>query len=96
VTPAEHYEWRQIAGLPDRMCDVALIIEDRDLAEQVIRLAGAVVGIYDLHAVDQRWRCLFCRPAGRRMLVRRRQRCTVGAVFESYRLVAPPRPAGAP
>jgi hypothetical protein len=34
------------------MCDVALIIEDRELAEQVIRLAGVVVGIHDLHAVD--------------------------------------------
>ena len=95
MKPAKRCGWSKLAGLQDRMCDVALIIEDRDLAEQVIRLAGVVVGIHDLHTVDQSRRCLICRPVGRRMLMRRRQPCTVLQLFQAYRLATPPDPAGA-
>jgi hypothetical protein len=67
-----------------------LVIEDRDVAEQVIRLTGVVVKIDAVHAVDQRQRCLVCRPPGRRMLRRRRQPCTVREVFDAYRLLPGP------
>jgi hypothetical protein len=95
ATSAQRRARLELAGLQERMCDVALIIEDRDLAEQVIRLAGMVVGIHDLHAVDRHKRCLLCRPAGRRWLVRRRQPCTVLELFQAYRLAIPPSSAGA-
>jgi hypothetical protein len=74
-----------LAGLQEQMCDIALILEDRHLAEQVIRLTGVAVGVHDLHTVDRHYRCLLCRPAGRRVLIRRRQRCTVRELFDAYR-----------
>jgi hypothetical protein len=95
MRPAERCARTELAELQNRMCDIALIIDDRDLAEQVIRLAGVVVGIDDLHAVDQRRRCLVCRPVGRRMLVRRRQPCLVLDLFQAYRLTVLPGAAGA-
>jgi hypothetical protein len=94
MSPAEQYERTELAGLQDSMRDIALIIEDRHMAEQVIRVAGAIVAVHDLHDVDARFRCLLCRPAGRRMLLRRRQPCTVRDVFETYRLTDPIRDGG--
>jgi hypothetical protein len=87
------------SGLPfwmDRLCDVALIIEERDVAEQVLRVTGVIVSIAELHAIDRRQGCLLCRPTGRRMLLRRRQPCTVREVFEAYRPTATPGDGGRP
>jgi hypothetical protein len=95
MKPAEGHGRAELAGLQDRMCDVALIIEDRDVAELVIRLTGVVVKLDALHALDQRKRCLLCRPAGRRMMFRRHQPCTVREVFQDLRLIVPPSDAGA-
>jgi hypothetical protein len=94
MTPPERYERTELAGLQDRMRDIALIIEDRDLAEQVLRLTGVVVRIHALHTVDDRKRCLLCRSAGRRLIWRRRQLCTVREVLEAYRLGGPSADVG--
>jgi hypothetical protein len=66
--------------------DLAMVIEDRDVAERLIRVTGAIVAAHDLHEVDARLRCLLCRPSGRLVLWRRRQPCTVREVLEDYRL----------
>jgi hypothetical protein len=63
--------------------DLALIVEDRDAAEQLIRVIGAVVSLYDQHAVDDRGRCSRCRPPGH-LPWRRRRPCSVGDTFTAY------------
>jgi hypothetical protein len=87
MSPAEQHRRAELASLQD----VAMIIEDRAVAEQVIRVSGVIIALRELHEVDPRQRCLLCRPAGRRVVRRRRQSCTVHEVFDTYRLTVPAR-----
>ena len=63
--------------------DLALIIDDRDLAERLLRVVGALIALDELHACDARGRCARCGPA-RRTVWRRRQPCTVDQTFAAY------------
>jgi hypothetical protein len=63
-----------------------MVVEDRDVAERLIRAIRAIVAMRDLHDVDIESRCLVCRPSGRRVVWRRRQPCIVQEVFETCRL----------
>jgi hypothetical protein len=67
--------------------DLALIIEDRDLAERLLRVVGALLALNELHACDARGRCARCRPA--RRVAWRRQPCTVHDTLAAYH-VGPP------
>jgi len=68
-----------------RLHDLALIVDDQDSAEQLIRVVGAVIALYDRHAVDDRGRCALCRPT-RRVWWRRCHACTVHDAFTTYRV----------
>jgi hypothetical protein len=65
--------------------DLALIVEQRQTAERLLRIIGALAALSEQHAVDQRGRCPLCRPAGR-LRWRRRHVCTVYDTLIEYRL----------
>jgi hypothetical protein len=69
----------------DGLQDLALIVEDRETAERLIRVVGALAALCELHAADDRGRCPLCRPA-RRIVRRRAHRCTVQEAFTVHGL----------
>ena len=73
------------AGLPD-LRDLGLLINDRDLAEKLIRVVGALAALHDQHAFDNRGRCVRCRPSGWRLSWRPRRKCTVYDALATYRV----------
>jgi hypothetical protein len=82
MSPSEQHLRGELAGLQD----LALVVDDPRMAEQMLLVLGVVTAIWELHQVDAKRRCLLCRPSGRRVLWRQRQPCTVPAVFKKYRL----------
>jgi hypothetical protein len=66
----------QRRGALDGLQDLALVVEDRDTAEQLLRILAAIEMLCQLHAPDEHGRCLRCRPTARR-LARRLHNCTV-------------------
>lgn len=64
--------------------------DDRETAERFVRFLGAVVSLYERHAVDRHGRCGLCRSADHWWQWRRRQPCSVYAELTSY-LVSPSR-----
>jgi hypothetical protein len=87
VSPDEEDGQGELAGLQD----LALVVEDPRMAEQMMLVLGVVTAIWGLHQVDAKRRCLLCRPSGCRLLWRQHQPCTVHAVFKEYRLELPPQ-----
>jgi hypothetical protein len=77
----------------DGLQDLALVVEDRDTAEQLMRVLAAIETLCRLHAADERGNCLRCRPIARR-LPRRSRNCTVHAALTENGLpvwpVSPP------
>jgi hypothetical protein len=65
--------------------DLGWIVTDRDVAEQLHRILGALAAIDDRHDFDKNGRCTVCRPSRRRRW-RRRRACTVHAAFVSYHI----------
>ena len=82
MSPAEQHGGPELNSL----LDLAMVVEDRDVADQLIRIIRAMRAVQDLHNVDAQLRCLLCRPSDRRIFWRRRQLCTVREVFEDCRL----------
>jgi hypothetical protein len=68
--------------------DLALVVDERETAERLLRIIGALAALSERHAVDRRGRCAMCRPA-RRLLPRRRRDCTVYATLADYRIGRP-------
>jgi hypothetical protein len=71
--------------------DLGLLVSDRDAAERLLRLIGALAALTERHGFDERGRCRLCRPARRG---RRRRDCTVHEALVAYR-VGHGRPGGA-
>jgi hypothetical protein len=63
--------------------DLGLLVNDRDAAERLLRLIGALAALNERHGFDERGRCRRCRPARRG---RRRRDCTVHEAFAAYRI----------
>jgi hypothetical protein len=59
--------------------DLALVVEDRDTAERLLRVVGALDALCELHAADERGRCRLCRRS--RGFRRQAHHCTVQDVF---------------
>jgi hypothetical protein len=64
-----------------RLNDLGLLINDRDAAERVYRLIGALAALHKAHGIDVHGRCRRCRPA---RWWRRRHACTVDDAFTEY------------
>jgi hypothetical protein len=73
----------------DGLQDLALVVEDRDTAEQLMRVLAALEMLCQLHAADEHGNCLRCRPTARRG-PRRSRNCTVHAALTGNGL--PPWP----
>ena len=73
--------------------DLGLLINDRDAAERVFRLIGALVALHEAHGFDAEGRCRRCRPV---RWWRRRHACTVRDAFAEYGIGRPRHGAGAP
>jgi hypothetical protein len=61
--------------------DLGLLVNDRDAAERLYRLVGALAALSERHALDARGRCRLCRRA--RWWTRRRT-CTVHEALIAY------------
>jgi hypothetical protein len=61
--------------------DLGLLINDREAAERVFRLIGALVALQKAHGFDAAGRCRLCRP-GR--WYRRRRACTVHDALREF------------
>jgi hypothetical protein len=70
------------------LCDLGLVVNDRETAETLMRIVGAVTELYDLHAFDKHGRCRRCRPI-RRGFARGRHTCTVYQAMATYRVGRP-------
>jgi hypothetical protein len=90
--------WRvgAINAVPERLLfalaglqDLALIVEDRDTAEALLRLIGVLELLCRVHAADERGRCRRCRPVRRSW--RTARRCTVHDAFASQGLTPFPQ-----
>lgn len=57
-----------------RLDDLGLLVSDRDAAERLYRLVGALAALSERHGFDEEGRCRRCRPA---RWWRRRHTCTV-------------------
>jgi hypothetical protein len=69
--------------------DLALILDDRAMAEGLLRVIAAVNGLSEQHAPDDRGRCILCRPSRRLALWHRRHPCTVHRACTTYRIDQP-------
>jgi hypothetical protein len=69
--------------------DLALELDDRAMAERLLRVVGAVSSLSEQHALDDRGRCRLCRPTRRYAPWRRRHACTVHQVCTTYRIDQP-------
>ena len=65
-----------------RLDDLGLLVSDRDAAERLYRLVGALAALSDRHDIDARGRCRLCRRP--RWWRRRRRACTVHEAFTAY------------
>jgi hypothetical protein len=63
--------------------DLGLLVSDRDAAERLLRLIGALAALNERHGFDERGRCRRCRPPRRG---RRRWNCTVHEALVAYRV----------
>lgn len=69
-------------GIPSHIADWAnlhdlgLIVNDRETAERLIRVVGALIFLHDRHGFDEAGRCRRCRPV-RRWMWQRRHPCIV-------------------
>jgi hypothetical protein len=64
-----------------RIDDLGLLVSDRDAAERLYRLVGALASLSERHASDPRGRCRLCRRG--RWWTRRRT-CTVREALTAY------------
>jgi hypothetical protein len=82
MSPAERHVRVDLNDLRD----LALVVEDPGMAEQMLLLVGLVTKVWELHQLDSKIRCLRCRSPGSRVVWRRRQDCAVREIYDEFRL----------
>ena len=70
---------KRLPFVMDGLHDLALVVEDRDTAETLLRLVGVLEALCRVHVADDRGRCRLCRPSRRSW--RKAHRCTVHEAF---------------
>lgn len=75
----QHPEW--LAAELAQLDDLGLLVSDRDAAERLYRLVGALAALAERHGFDDRGRCRLCRRA--RWWTRRKP-CTVHKALTAF------------
>jgi hypothetical protein len=84
MSPSEQHLRAELDGLED----LALVIEDPRMAEQLLRVVGVVTKVWALHQVNANDKCLRCREPGKRVL-RKRQQCAVREIYDGLGVRVP-------